>query len=203
MTKSSRFIFLTALSLLTVQSFAQTPLESLRKMFSSGSVTMAAEYAVELQQVPVTGTSDLVLQGDMYHIKGNGLEIFCNGEALWTIDEAAKEVVIEPCDALYDAYMTNPLLLLTSLENYFQIASQKRIGDKTEYVLQAIKDCGISQAQLVIASDGRIHTGKFILEDGNIFSVKVTSQTHADSVPSSSFTPSRTFPRDWIVTDLR
>lgn len=203
MTRSSRSIFLTALSFLTVQSFAQTPLESLRRMFSSGAVSMVAEYEMQVQQLPVVGSSEILLQGDMYHLKGNGLELFCNGEALWTIDESSMEVVIEPCDALYDAYMSNPLLLLADLDKYFEIKSQKHTGDRTEYLLQAIRDCGISHAQVTLASDGRILNGKFFLDDGNVVFVNVTSMKKTVPVSESAFTPSRTFSRDWIVTDLR
>ena len=203
MTRSSRFIFLTALSFLTVQSFAQTPLESLRRMFSSGAVSVVAEYEMEVQQLPVVGSSEILLQDDMYHLKGNGLELFCNGDALWTIDESSMEVVIEPCDALYDAYMSNPLLLLADLDKYFEIKSQKRTGDNTEYVLNAIKDCGISQAYVTLASDGRVQNGRFQLENGNVVSFEVTSMKKVGPVSESSFTPSRNFSRDWVVTDLR
>lgn len=203
MTKPSKFILLTALSLLTVQSFAQTPLESLRKMFSDGAVSMVAEYEMIVQQLPVTGTTELLLQGDMYHMNGNGLEVFCNGKAVWTIDESAMEVVIEPCDQITESYATNPVLLLAELDNFFEIKNQKRIGEKTEYTMAATKDCGISLAQLTLAPDGRVLTGKFTLEDGNAVSVKVHSMKKTAPVPSTSFTPSRTFTRDWIITDLR
>lgn len=186
-----------------MQSFAQTPLESLRNMFSQGTVSLDAEYEMTVQQLPVTGNTELLLQGNMYHMKGNGLEVFCNGESIWTIDEAAKEVVIDPCDAVSDAYVANPLLLLADLDSYFEITSQKRIGGNTEYVLHAIKDCGISQAQILLASDGCVQTGKFTLEDGSIVTVKVISMKKAEEKPSFFFSPSRKFGSDWVVTDLR
>ena len=186
-----------------MQSFAQTPLESLRSMFTSGAVSMSAEYEMIVRQMPVVGNSELLLQGKMYHLKGNGLELFCNGDALWTIDESSKEVVIEPCDALYDAYMANPLLLLAELDSYFQIKSQKQVGSNTEYVLHAIKDCGISQAQVTLASDGRVISGNFQLEDGSVVSAKVISMKKTEERSSSFFSPSRKFGSDWVVTDLR
>lgn len=201
--KSVKLILLTALSFLTMQSFAQTPLESLRKMFSSGAVSISAEYEMIVQQMPVVGNSEILLQGKMYHLQGNGLEVFCNGDALWTVDESSMEVVIEPCDAITESYTTNPVLLLAELDDFFEIRSQKGIGDKTEYTMTAIKDCDISQAQLTLASDGRVMTGKFTLEDGNVVSVKVLSMKKTDPVSESVFTPSRTFSRDWVVTDLR
>ena len=104
---------------------------------------------------------------------------------------------------LYDAYMANPLLLLAELDSYFQIKSQKQAGSNTEYVLDAIKDCGISKAQVTLASDGRVLSGKFHLEDGNVVSVKVLSMKKTEEKPASFFSPDRKFTSDWIVTDLR
>lgn len=203
MTRSLRFILLTALPLLAMQSFAQTPLESLRKMFSSGAVTIEAEYEMLVQQVPVTGISELLVQSDKYTMKGNGLEVYCNGEDVWTIDESSREVVIEPCDGMYDVYAVNPVLLLADLDVFFEMKSQKRIGNDTEYVFEAAKDCGISQAVVLLAADGSIITGKFILQDGSAVFVKVKSLKKTEERNSSFFSPSRKFGSDWVVTDLR
>lgn len=194
---------LTALSLLTMQSFAQTPMESLRRRFSEGAVSMTAEYEMTVRQIPVAGSSELFVQGDRYCMKGNGLEVFCNGESIWTIDESAMEVVVEPCDAMSDSYASNPVLLLAQLDEFFAVKSQNTAGGRTEYTLTAIKDCGISQAQVALTPDGHIVTGSFLLEDGTIVSVKVTSMKKAEERSSSSFSPSRKFGTDWIVTDLR
>lgn len=194
---------LTALSLLTMQSFAQSPMETLRKMFSDGAVSLTAEYEMTVRQLPVTGSSELLVQGDRYQMKSNGLEVFCNGDAVWTIDEPAMEVVIEPCDAMTESYAANPVLLLAQLDEFFAVKSQNTAGGRTEYTLTAIKDCGISQAQVALTPDGHIVTGSFLLEDGTIVSVKVTSMKKAEERPSSSFGPSRRFGTDWIVTDLR
>lgn len=203
MTRSLRFILLTALLFLAMQSFAQTPLESLRKIFSSGAVSIEAEYEMLVQQVPVTGNSELLVQGDKYTMKGNGLEVYCNGEDVWTIDEASCEVVIEPCDAMYDVYAVNPVILLADIDVFFEIKSQKRIGYDTEYVFAAVKDCGILQADVLLAADGTIITSRFILKDGSSVFVKVKSLKKTEERNSSFFSPSRKFGSDWVVTDLR
>lgn len=40
-------------------------------------------------------SGSLVLQGDCYHAKGNGLEIYSDGHTRWTVDRESKEVYIE------------------------------------------------------------------------------------------------------------
>lgn len=186
-----------------MQSFAQTPLDLLRNKFSQGAVSMTAEYVMTLQQMPVTGTSEVLLQGDRYQMKSNGLEVFCDGESVWTVDESSMEVVIEPCDAVSESYAANPVLLLAELDEFFDIQSQKHNGDKTEYTLTAIKDCGVSLSQLTLTSDGHVVSGRFTLADGTVVSVKVTSMKKAEERPASFFSPSHKFGQDWVVTDLR
>lgn len=203
MLKLKGIILSAALSLLTMQSFAQTPLESLRSMFSSGAVSIMTDYEMTFQQMPVTGKSELLVQGGMYYMKGNGLEVFCNGDVLWTIDESSHEVVIESCEDLAEAYMGNPVLLLTNLDTCFEIKSQRRIGNNTEYILDAVRDCGVAGSQILLASDGTVLNGKFFLEDGNVISVQVTSMKKTEQRAASSFSPGRKFNSEWIVTDLR
>lgn len=192
-----------ALSLLAMQSFAQTPLDALCGIFSSGTVQMDTEYHMDVRNMPVTGRSELLVQGSMYHMKGNGLEVFCNGDAVWTVDEASREVVVEPCGVSYDSYMANPLLLLSDLEAFFKIQSQKNTGNHFVYVLKAVRDFGVDQAELVLKQDGSVVSGKFTLDDGNVLSVKILSMKKAEERPASFFSPQRKFDSDWIVTDLR
>ena len=69
---------------MAVQSFAQTPLEMLQDKFSAGAVSIVAEYELNVQNMPVVGSSEVLVQKGMYHVKGNGLEVYCNGSSVWT-----------------------------------------------------------------------------------------------------------------------
>lgn len=201
--KFNKILIMTALSLLTMQSFAQTPLASLRKMFSS-TVSIECDYETEFRNTPVTGHSELVVQGDMYVMTGNGLQVYCNGGTLWTVDESSREVVIEPCSAQSKDYMSNPALLLSDIDKLFKVKSTKSLGSgKEQCVLEAIVKCGVTKAELVLTTDGKVVSGKFILEDGQSLTVKVTSMKKTEEKQKSFFSPQRKFGSDWIVTDLR
>jgi hypothetical protein len=52
------------------------------------------------EDTPVKLSGDLVIQGDCYSAKGNGVEIYSDGTTRWTVDPASKEVYIEPADGL-------------------------------------------------------------------------------------------------------
>lgn len=51
-------------------------------------------------EAPVKLSGDLVIQGDCYSAKGNGVEIYSDGATRWTVDPASKEVYIEAADGL-------------------------------------------------------------------------------------------------------
>ena len=194
---------MTALSFLTMQSFAQNSLESLRKIFSSSPVAIVCDYETMIRNAKIVGHSELYVQGEMYTMHGNGLDVYCNGSTLWTLDESSREVIIESCSSQDKDYMSNPVLLLAELDNLFKTRSRKSLGSgREEYVLDAVAECGVAQATLVLNADGTVSNGKFLLEDGNTLTVKVTSMKKAEEKQKSFFSPQRKFGSDWIVSDL-
>ena len=52
------------------------------------------------QDAPVKLTGTLLVQGTRYQAKGNGMEIYCDGETRWTVDPASKEVYVEEAGGL-------------------------------------------------------------------------------------------------------
>ena len=52
------------------------------------------------QDAPMRLTGTLLIQGDCYYAKGNGMEIYCDGATRWTVDPDSKEVYIEPAEGL-------------------------------------------------------------------------------------------------------
>lgn len=201
--KSIRLVILTALSLVTMQSFAQTSMNSLRQMLSTGAVSVELEYDLTVPGALVTGKSTLLLQGQMYHVHGNGLDVYNNGKTIWTVDDSAREVIIESSADVSEDYRGNPVLLLSRMDDFFVVKSYKTIQSQTEYHLEAVSDCGISKADLLLASDGTLVRGVFSLDDGNVLTVNVISMKKTEESPVSSFSPQIKFGSDWIVTDLR
>ena len=62
---------------------------------------ISLQYACTIAQpAPVQLSGNLLIQGDCYRAKGNGMEIYCNGTTRWTVDPESKEVYIEPAEGL-------------------------------------------------------------------------------------------------------
>ncbi len=52
------------------------------------------------QDAPIQLTGVLLIQGTCYQAKGNGMEIYCDGQTRWTVDPKAREVYIEKAEGL-------------------------------------------------------------------------------------------------------
>ena len=52
------------------------------------------------QDTPVKLSGTLLVQGECYQAKGNGMEIYCDGQTRWTVDPEAKEVYVETSGGL-------------------------------------------------------------------------------------------------------
>ena len=52
------------------------------------------------QDTPLKLSGTLLVQGECYSARGNGMEISCDGTTRWTVDPASKEVYVETSGGL-------------------------------------------------------------------------------------------------------
>lgn len=52
------------------------------------------------QDTPVRLSGELLVQGECYQARGNGMEIYCDGKTRWTVDPESKEVYIETAESI-------------------------------------------------------------------------------------------------------
>jgi hypothetical protein len=121
----------------------------------------------------VMGDGQVAVQGDSYHMQGNGMQIYCDGSTTWLIDEAAEEVIIESADSNDAGFLANPILLLMNLDE--SGVSYKVDGDR-------------------IILD---------MPDGTKLDITVKSIKEIPTKKPEAFRPPTEFPKKWIVTDLR
>lgn len=190
------------------RSYAQdeTLLNRLYEKFSDSCVELEYSYSSKISGVNIIGKGILQIQGSMWHNDGNGVEVWCDGKTLWTVDHAAEEVVI---DSIYDASeeeLTNPALMFVHMKDLFNLKQVVKSADgKADiFILEPKSDMDIDFFNVeIIKSDASIRSGSFALSDGNKFNIKVSSMKQIQKKPATSFKPSQTFDSSWIVTDLR
>lgn len=196
-----KYIMVVFLSFVSGRLLAQdrSMLTRLYDTFSENLVTLEADYSVGNGGPEVKGKAELKVQGKAYHILGGGYDIYCDGESVWIVDQTSKEVIIEPVSEGPDGYMTNPALLLSRLDEFFEVKSVA--GRK--YTLKPKVKGEIAAAEVSFLPDGNLNSGIFTMADGNVWNITVCKMNASPQDDITAFRPSIRFDKTWIVTDLR
>lgn len=206
----NRFIaclFLSFLSLTGALAQDRTLLDRLYAGLSANCVEMEYSYSTRISGVKMNGSGSLQLQGEQWHMTGNGVEIWCDGKSLWTIDRGSKEVVIEDAglDASSDA-LTNPAILFVRLDDAFAVKESRPSDDgkAVVYMLQPDDAISIEYVNIeIMKSDASLRSGSFALDDGTSVNITVKDMRLTEKRPADSFSQPDSFDASWIVTDLR
>ena len=81
---------------------------------------------------------DVTVEGNAYVLEGLGLKVVSNGCTRWSIDEEAKEMVIETVEK--ENLFTNPALFITSYRNYLDKIRVNAQGEDSLDVTLALED---------------------------------------------------------------
>ena len=184
------------------QTAHRTALDKLYDALSSSCVTMKCAYTINVSNTRMAGEADLSVQSDKYTMSGNGLQVYCDGSKVWSLDAAAKEVYIESVDALEANSLANPAALFMHLGASFDVASSSQSGGNFIYRLVPKTACGVNSADLTLDQDGKPVSAVFVLEDGLEVEVAVMSMVVEKTKPEDVFRPQVSFGSDWIVTEL-
>lgn len=184
-------------------------LERLYSDFASANITLDFSYVIGTGGSDIVGDGKVDFQGNAYHMSGNGLDIYCDGKDMWLMDTRAKEVYIEAVSDGTDAFLQNPALLFMGLKDNFNVAGTKEVtdaGDGSKYmVFELVPEvsCGIDACTIKIRKDGTLHSGTFVMSEGQTIGVDIRSIKKSDRKDISSFRPTQSFDSSWMVTDLR
>ncbi|MGN1215021.1 MAG: outer membrane lipoprotein carrier protein LolA [Candidatus Cryptobacteroides sp.] len=98
-------------------------MESFFAKVSSSLVSFGYSFVCRTSDSRMTGDGEVMLQDDCFLARGNGLEIRCDGQTLWTLDTVAEEAVVETVSSRTDALLANPAMLIVSAGEYFNVSS--------------------------------------------------------------------------------
>ena len=183
-----------------------TALTRLYENLRNSCVELDYSYVAEVSGVKINGKGLLELQDKLWHMDGNGIEMWCNGTDVWSADLEAKEVIIETVSDDSSAEFTNPAVLFIRMGEFFDVRETAKGKDENSviYVLYPKADSDIQWLNVEVRkSDSSLVGGSFALEDGNSVILKVSSMKVTQKKPVSYYRPSIKFDTDWIVTDLR
>lgn len=182
-------------------------LERLYVNLTDNCVEMDYSYTVQMSGVRLNGNGTLLLQGEAWHMTGNGVEMWCDGETVWTVDKASKEVVIESAgtDESSDV-LTNPAVLFVRLQDTFDLKETRTSADGKAmvFILHPKTPLNIEFVNVeVLKTDASLRGGSFALDDGTSVALSVDQMNLVDKKPAGEFRQPVSYDASWIVTDLR
>ena len=168
---------------------------------------MECSWSARLSGVATAGTGKLKMQGDMWALVGNGVEMWCDGKSVWVVDPSLKEVVIEPLeDDAQVRYLTNPALIFVRLQDLFTVSVSHPTDDGKAvfYSMKPNEDSDIDYLNVeLLSADALIRRGSIAMKSGDIINIEVSSMKLTPEVSAEAFSPQYVFDSSWIVTDLR
>lgn len=173
---------------------------------SEASVSFRYTFHVQ-NQVNLQGSGSAQVQGEAFHVSGNGLDIWCDGRTRWTVDAAARELIIEPVEQDILDYAANPALLVGSVAEAFNIESvgQTKFQGKvcTAGVLSPKQKMDITWLKLYFQKDVLIGA-EVRVPDGTVTEFSITDLSFKEKGPASAFAfDPAGVDASWVVTDLR
>ena len=168
---------------------------------------MECSWSARLSGVATAGTGELKMQGDMWALVGNGVEMWCDGKSVWVVDPSLKEVVIEPLeDDAQVRYLTNPALIFVRLQDLFtvSVSHPTEDGKAVFYSMKPDQDSDIDYLNVeLLSDDALIRRGSIAMKSGDIINIEVSSMKLTPEVSAEAFSPQYVYDSSWIVTDLR
>lgn len=191
----------------TAAAQGKSVLEQLCARMSDEAAVLDYSYSLDMSGMKTTGSGTLTVQGQSYVMKGNGISIYCNASALWVVDDAGKDVLVDNVAQEMDAALSNPVLLLANLSSVFSIDSPSRNGSSLIYALSPKTDCGIVSGEVSIDTSGAspvFSSGWFKTSDGALLDIKIKSMTFVPKKPLTFYTLDISgLDSSWMITDLR
>lgn len=203
--------------LLSAGAQAQNVLDRFASAMKDHCVTFSYT-CIGKSDVTVQASGTVRVQGGAFVVKGNGLEILCDTETLWTVDEKWKELVMEKCGDGSSA-AGNPVLLAGSLSEHFRTVSSSSAASGVKKLVKVVlsPDAELQDISLLTAY---FDESGFTAADGSVFptidkavikfksgeevTFDLQGMAFCAEVPLTDFAfDSSRADSSWIVTDLR
>ena len=173
-----RILFAGALALLSLSASAQGSIPQLDRV-AGHRVTFHYTYSLSQNGDafrPVTD-GEVEVEGNDYRLDGLGLQVVSDGTTRWTLDSAAREMVIEKVER--EDLFTNPALFIAAYPRYLE---QIQVNSE-----------GADFLDITLTLDEQTHA-RFLL----------TGIVYGPEQGKSDFTMDvQSLPSDFVITDLR
>ena len=205
---TGRFISLISLLTLCFSASGQNVVTDFASTLKGKCASFGYSYSIS-GQVPVSGSGTVKLQGESFTMKGDGLEIYCDGKDRWTVDTEAEECYIESVDTGTLDVESNPALLVGAVDKAFKFQKVKSATFNGRSVSEAVltpstKNGNIKEVSLFL-TPSKVPAGAMITtEDGTFITITVKNFALSSAVTPGDFSfNTKNLSKKYIITDLR
>jgi hypothetical protein len=174
---------------------------------ASSCVSLDYSYTARVSGIDKKASGTLMSQDENWTLKGNGVDMYCDGSTVWVVDPALKEVVIESLeDERQTEFLTNPARIVVGLRDSFKVntANPSSDGKSVVFSLVPLKGGDVEYLNVDIYKDtALIRNMSFAMKDGTLVKIEVSSMKLTPKVSDEAFRPQTVFDSKWIITDLR
>ncbi len=189
--------------------FAAVPVkaDSVLDAFSAKASSSCVEFKYVFYvkaDIPLTGKGSGSVYGDSFHISGNGVDMWCDGKFRWSVDEEAKEVIVESVSETDDAYAVNPALFITDVSSSFREVSTGNsvFRGKTYHCVTLVPKVSGSISGLSLYFSGNELKGASVtVKDGTVTEFELSDISFSAAARNYSF-DTDSLGSDWLVTEL-
>ena len=127
----------------SAQESGNSILDRMCRNVAESCVTIDYTYTARVSGIDNIASGNLVTQGEKWVMKGNGVEMYCDGTSVWVIDPALKEVVIESMqDQQATDFMTNPARAFVNIHDNFNINTVNPSSDSKALIYSLVPKNG-------------------------------------------------------------
>ncbi len=161
--------------------------------------------SVRRGSIPVVGKGHFVAQGSCFYLKDEYLRVYCDTSKVITIDEDAREIVIESKNITKDNIYVYPSIFLSNLYDNFKLKDIKNIGQSIVYQLIPYDDSeNISQVDLYFKSSKLSQINIFFKNKDTLYlNFKNWIFSAKDKNLDRYSLNKKSITKDYFVTDLR
>ena len=211
----ARLAALLLFALAGLQASAQGSLKAFSARLSESRVSFSYSYSLKGGRLPLSGSGSVLAQDACFALEGDGLKTVSDGKSVWSLDEQAKELVIESLGE--GAFSASPALILLNLERTFRQLSTRKSAFAAqsceELVLRpsgeeplTVAGAAVRSLRLYLtAGGGKLLGARISLEDGSELTVNVKAMKFLPR--GSDLSPFRldasALGSAYVITDLR
>lgn len=172
------------------------------------------EYAYRLSSgnTEMSGSGSVIFQGDAFVMKGDGLEVYCDGTDRWTVDRNAREAVAELFDRDNMDIFSNPALMAVNADGFFTAVSESSVSSNGKDIVRTVLAPKSNTGRVSSAffdfsvGDGiPVPVGAHLtMEDGSVLDISISGFECMPAGDISFFSfDAGSLGEDFVVTDLR